>query len=64
MAMPAPAATMVPLLTMPPPALAVPNCATVVKMMPLPTDIVPELVMPPGTEGTFLRKYRCRSATW
>ena len=54
--MPAPDATMVPLLTIPPPALTVPNCATVVRMMPLWTDMVPELVMPPDTEGLFFRK--------
>src|SRR5580693_4180851 len=48
------AADMVPELTMPPPALAEPNCVTLVTLMPMSrvAAIVPALVMPPKKLAT------------
>ena len=53
------AAEIVPELKMPPPALAEPNCVTLVTLMPLfAAEIVPELLMPPKKLAT--PPTRCR----
>ena len=53
--MPVLVAAMVPELTMPPPALAEPNCATLLREMPAgPAVIVPPFEMPPASVVTTL----------
>ena len=54
------AAKIVPLLAMPPPALVVPNCATLLTLMPAPVapvaEIVPALLMSPVKVETPLTR--------